>query len=297
MIKHLLTIAFVAIMGSALADMNVAQNLPRKTGMAVRLDLNEVLQTPLGTRLLMSNSARINTIKTFVHEHVGIDFDLVDRGWLLSWGDDEGVVILKGNFSATEIRTRFTRSSTATEIEHDGCLFAAEYLDEDSGEYQLGVVVDNSTIFFGKQKSAEYYLRVLNGKEKKIPAADERVAVLSESKDHIIAVMGDPANLKDFDNDFARYIKKLWIAGNVETNVKLEGVLEATDNEKAEAFAMILKGFIELKKESSAVTGNPLLKMVMESAEIKSEGNRVYAKASLRGKSIENLVALTIGQE
>lgn len=283
-------LCIAAIPMTVMADMDVLANLPKETKFLIRADAVGLLKSELGATLTMTHDVKLQQIKQFIRQHVGVDLDLVDHVWVASWKKDTAVIIMKGHFDAGQLRATFGMGEKVKEVERSGCLFAAEFVDNKKGTKQLGAVIDDRTMAFGDRASVNHFLNVMVAKTGKLSPENKKLVKFRKKADHVVATtLVDLAELPDFDKDIADAVKEVWLTVQLDDNINVTITVEASNASKAEGVEMVVRGLARLKGDSADVRKNVLLHRLIQGAILKRHGATVTAESTIQGAFIQQL--------
>lgn len=275
----------------ARANLDVSAKLPADTRLLVRARLSDIVRTPLGRSINISHDVKLNEIRQFVRQHIGLNLDRVECIWLVSCKPDTAVIILKGDLAAGRIAAIFSQNPDVAEVSREGCPFVARFKNNDSGKMQLGAVIDEQTVAFGDVPSMDHYLDTVTGRSNALPVDHPQLRAFAAESGLVSAtVLGNLAHWGDFDPDLAAVIQGVRLDAKVENDALLRLTLDATDERQAEGFELTLRGLLILKGESEGLKANAFLYRLAQRATVNRQGATVTVDSMLPRGFLESVV-------
>lgn len=163
----ILTILFMANFLTALAE-KLPANIPASSNVLARLDLKSIIDNPL-IQKIKKTSPKYKEFLTKLKKGASFDFEKTDAIWFVGKNMEEGVLIFKGNFNSDDIISTLVLNTDIEPLERKGCKFAAIFPDENNKDIKnMGLVIDDNTVVFGKEAAVESYLETAQGKHARL---------------------------------------------------------------------------------------------------------------------------------
>ncbi len=281
----------LAILATAASATDITGIIPADTRLIVRIDVGRTIQSPLAKDLQDIHHAKITNLKTFFKENIGFDFMLTEEAWLLSGKPDTGVVLLKGNIDAVEIKGKFGQLPNVTEMKYDGIKYVVKFKDDKKDKWQLGAVLGRDVLAIGDVPSMEHFLKACQGKVETMDADDANVKQIANSRSHLAAtLLGDmTAWDKTFDPDIAKVLKGIWFSVDVDADLSAKLTVKCDSERSADGIVKVIEGLIILKGDSKEIRANPLLVRGLKTVTLSRNADVVTITAKLKGTDVQGL--------
>ncbi|NOY79374.1 MAG: hypothetical protein GXP31_00060 [Kiritimatiellaeota bacterium] len=294
--KHLfaaLVLGTLAAVQPAIAEVNVAATIPKEMVIVGRLDLATALKSPVVNDVLNAFGDKYSAICNFCQQAVGFDLEQVRTVWFMSAKPDTSVIVFSGPFVAEDIRRTFGVAPNVTVIDEEGCLFAARFRDDKTGQMKIGAILDEGTLAFGDEQWMNLFLETWRGRHPAHPTDSPQVQRLTQTKKTIaVTLLGGPRRWPEFDRKIARLLEEIWISVDISDTVNVQFASLTKDPQIAQGAAMIFEGLTKVATaRNSGLPLPPLVRTLLQGARFGVDGKAVMAAAAVTQESIQQLLA------
>jgi hypothetical protein len=271
-------------------------NIPASANILGRLDLKSVINKEPILKLKKAHPKYKEFLEK-LKKGASFDFEKADSIWFVGKNVKEGFFILKGDFNADDIISTLVLNGDVEMLKRKGCRFAAMFPSEDGKKFRnIGAVIDDKTIVFGRESEVEDYLL----------AAQEKKPFLSRKKyKEASRYFKDKSNLKivllkyilPADNPASvaikNNLKSTILDYDLEKDLDIRLALVFKSEQAAVNFQKIFE--VILMNELSKTQGSKLAGMIRSELKthlkFKSDGDSLKAESKISGEKLDELLS------
>jgi hypothetical protein len=275
---------------------SIPENIPSSTNVLARLDLKSAVKNPTIKRI-KDTSRKYKEFLSKLKKGVSFDFEKADSIWFAGRNMEEGFLILKGNFDTDDISSTLVLNPDVEMMNVKACKFAAKFQDEKNKDIKnIGLIVDDNTIVFGKELYVEGYLKVLQGKGARFSSKKRsEAAPYFEGKNDLTVVF--LKFLWPIKNPGMQIIVDNLNAGILSFNLEKDLDVKLVFDFKSAQFAQQFKQPLEmlLTAQLSNKQGSRVATVVREelgsNLDVKAEKNNLIVKSKISKNKVDELLS------
>ncbi len=297
--KKTIVVSLLCLLAVSISALDVAENIPAGTKFVGRLDLAKMRGNKFYAKIREKNKAEMDMAFALFSLMSGMTFDEIDSAWVMGKGQDDGLILIEGDFDIERIKQLFSSSQNKDIVEKGEALFAAMLPDQRRpGQMNLGVIIDERTVAVGQPPRVEEFLAVKSGRGTAL--ASQKVETLKKdfSDGSMLKISMLEMPEEAHENQILRNIVAGEMSLDMEESMDVKFRLFMLDDEIAKATEQILNGLsVYLRRTDIPQTQNSEAAKILKdeiclSLSAKSEESEVQITAKVKAEALERLIEL-----
>ncbi len=289
---------FFSVIIFNISALDVIEKIPSETRFFARFDLKTLRQNSFYMKLQDQNKEQLNFFSAIFALMSGINIDDINLVYLLAKGQDDGFILLDGNFHIDRIKQIVSMNKTNQVLNLENVIFAAEIPDNKNHDKKnLAVIIDNNTILIGNHDRVVEFINVINGKgtlmdEKRINVLKEEY--LEPAIFHL-SVIELPSEM--LENQVLKNFSAAELKADLNDGLLINIKIFMIDSQIAKATEQIINGVVVYLKrvelqEIMDETAKILKNEILETITAQSNGDEVLLKTKIKENALERIIEI-----
>ena len=274
---------------------DIVASFPDTTTLVARVDVAKLKQVPAIRQAWNDQYGQVAIFVDQIRNWIGLDLDSVTTLWLGVEKKDHGVFVLEGNFDPELIKGGVLNIDTAQIVHKESVPIAALFPDDKKpGQFNLGAVLNESTVVMGQPDVAERFIDAYVGAGQGLPVDKLRkVAHLKKAtalvQASVLAV--DPEELRK--NPWMAYLTSGEFTADLDKDLTVRLKVGVQKADMLKPVGSLLNGLLAVYRQMDDQHKKqpPAVRALLENASATVAGDAVVLQSTVDEETLNDAVA------